>query len=171
MKTVPPETQQNTTWWRGPQVALTTVAVTVVVVLAVFAVVRLTDSDTVLESGASVDDPASVIQATVAAYNAGDIDAVMALFTEQSVVTNHPFSINSRGITDIRSLQEEDRAAAAEVNPYEIFNVQVTGNTVTWDHVWTNDLTQDWCAEGHRAVIEDGKILSWDFAPNPHRCP
>jgi hypothetical protein len=66
---------------------------------------------------------------------------------------------------------QQERGDAADVNPWKISNIQVTGNTVTWDHVWTNDLGEDWCAEGHSAVIEDGKIQSWAFAPNPEPCP
>ncbi len=95
----------------------------------------------------------------------------MALFSEESVVTGHPFEARSVGLAAIRAVQVEDRNSAATDNPYTISNVEVTGDTVTWDHVWTSDSGQDWCGEGHRVVIEDGKILSWDFAPNPHRCP
>ena len=68
-------------------------------------------------------------------------------------------------------LAAADRAAAANQTPYEISNVEVAGNTVSWDNVWTNGNGASYCAEGHKAVIEDGTIVSWEFAPNPHPCP
>jgi hypothetical protein len=118
-------------------------------------------------------DPATVIQDYINAYNAGDLDAVMALFTEESTITGHPFHPvggTSKGLVSIRALHESDRFAAATVNPYTISNVEVSGSTVTWDHVWTNRNGENWCAEGHQAVIEDGRIMSWAFAPNPRIC-
>jgi hypothetical protein len=46
-------------------------------------------------------DPAGVIEDITAAYNAGDIDAVMALFSEESVVTGHLFEARSEGLTSM----------------------------------------------------------------------
>jgi hypothetical protein len=52
---------------------------------------------------------------------------------------------------------------------YTISNIEVTGSTVTWDHVWTRLGREVFCAEGHTAVVEGGKILSWTWA-KPHGC-
>lgn len=114
-------------------------------------------------------DPAAVIEAYVSAYNAEDIDAVMALFTEDSTIVGHPTLSDAVGLDAIRLLTIEDRQMAAEADPYAISNVQTDGDTVTWDHTWTNDAGEDWCQEGLSAVISDGTIVSWAFA-EPELC-
>jgi hypothetical protein len=152
---------------RGPKVALGAVAV---VVLAVFAIVNLTGSS---ESDAA--GPSAVIDAFVDAYNAGDISGIMDLFTEDSVIIDHPFSTldDATGIDQIRELLEEDLQSAADGPAYTISNVMTEGSTVTWDHVWTHRQGSNRCAEGHIAIVEDGKIISWTFAAGtrPHLCP
>jgi hypothetical protein len=121
--------------------------------------------------GSDDADPAGVIEDMTAAYNAGDIDAVMALFSEESVVTGHPFEARSVGLSAIRAVQVEDRNSAATDNPYIISNVEATGDTVTWDHVWTRDDGGQSCKQGHTAVIQDGKILTWVWPGGGFACP
>ena len=171
MKTMPKTTEQSASRWRAPRVAMAAFGATVVVVLAVFAVVSLSDPDTTLDVASG--GPAAVIQNYVDAYNAEDIDGIMALFTEESVLNRHPMGIVALGgIAEIREVQIRDIATSTHTgDAYVISNVEVSGNTVTWDHVWTNNVGVDWCAEGHSAVIEAGKILSWTFAPNLSPCP
>lgn len=93
-------------------------------------------------------DPAATIEDYVTAYNAGDIDGVMALFSHDSVVTGHPFATEARGLEAIRSLQLADLAAAATENAYTISNVQVSGSTVTWGHLWVSADGQEFCQQG-----------------------
>ena len=107
--------------------------------------------------------PASTLEGYTAAYNAGDIDEVMTFFSEESVVTGHPFDVRSTGLTEIRTVQVQDIAAAASENAYTISNIEVSGNTVTWDHLWVNDVGEEYCQVGQNAVIEDGIILSWTW--------
>jgi hypothetical protein len=107
--------------------------------------------------------PSQTISAYMTAYNGHDIDAVMAFFTEESAVTGHPFAAEAAGLSAIRILHIEDMAAAAESGAYRISNVEVTGNTVTWDHVWTNDGGTKYCPQGQSAIIEDGTILTWTW--------
>jgi hypothetical protein len=54
-------------------------------------------------------------------------------------------------------------AAAGGSDPYSIANVEVVGDTVTWDHRWTNSDGDDWCAAGQSAVVEGGVIVSWNW--------
>ncbi len=116
-------------------------------------------------------DPASTIEAYVVEYNAGDLDGVMALFSEESVVTGHPFDASSTGLTEIRAVQAQDIAAAASENAYTISNVVVSGNTVTWDHLWVNDGGEEYCQIGQSAVVEDGIILTWTWPDGDFDCP
>jgi len=60
-------------------------------------------------------------------------------------------------------------ATAAAKNAVVISNVEVSGNTVTWDQVQTVDLGARFCTDGESAVIEDGKILTWT-SPDWRHC-
>ncbi len=116
-------------------------------------------------------DPASTIEAFVVEYNAGNIAAVMALFSEESVITGHPFDASSTGLAEILALHVNDMAAAASEEAYTISNVEVTGTTVTWDHVWVNNGGGESCKFGQSAVVEDGIILSWTWPGGGFACP
>jgi hypothetical protein len=116
------------------------------------------------------DEASDVLNDFVAAYNSGDLDAVMVFFTEDSTITGHPMDSDASGLTAIRSLHVEDMGAAADADAYSISNVQVTGDTVTWDHVWTNSGGSQFCKTGQSAVIEDGKIVSWTWPGGGFGC-
>ncbi len=111
----------------------------------------------------------AVIAAYIAAYNSGDIDRVMSMFSEASVVTGHPFADSPTGLAAIRSIQLADLASAGP-DAYTISNVEVTGDTVTWDHVWTNSNGTDYCQFGQNAVVESGSILSWTWPTDGGEC-
>ncbi len=122
--------------------------------------------------GGGEADPASTIKAYVVEYNAGSIDGVMALFSEESVVTGHPFDASSTGLAEIRAVQVADMAqAASEKAHYTISNVEVTGNRVTWDGSWISSAGVEFCESGHSAVVEDGLILSWTWPGGGFGCP
>lgn len=121
--------------------------------------------------GGDEADPASAIEDYAAAYNSGDIDAIMELFTEESVVTGHPFANRSQGLTAIRAVQADDRASAATDNPYTFSNIETTNDTVTWDSEWISDDGGRFCQAGHTAVIKDDKILTWTWPTSGGDCP
>jgi hypothetical protein len=88
------------------------------------------------------------------------------------VVFGHPFSPESSGLTAIRGVQGSDIAAGASTDAYSISNVEVNGDTVTWDQVWVNKAGENWCRDGQSAVIKDGKILTWTWSSgNSVLCP
>ncbi len=127
----------------------------------------------VADDGSDVVGPAGVIEDYTAAFNAGDIDAVMALFSEESVLSGHPFGIGfeSTGLSAIRALQVEGMGITTREDALTISNVEVTGNTVTWDDVLTSDGGAQFCIQGHSAVVEDGKILTWAWPGGGVDCP
>jgi hypothetical protein len=143
-------------------------AATAVVVIAIVAIAGLISSDESDTAGS----PTQTVAAYVAAYNAGDIDGVMALFTDQSVISNRPLPGRAglgenpalMGLEAIRDFHVTDRAKAAGANAYVFSNVDAVGNAVTWDHMWTSNEGLRGCGEGHEAIIENGKIVSWTFA-------
>lgn len=114
--------------------------------------------------GGGDGDPASTMNAYVTAYNSGDLDEIMVFFSEESAITGHPYLVKSESLDGIRELHVEDRQTAAATDPYTISNIEVDGDTVTWDQVWVSSAGQEFCHEGQSAVVTDGKILSWDWS-------
>ncbi len=101
-------------------------------------------------------EPADVIHAYVAAYNSGDLDAVVAVFADDASITGHPSNSGGRlGQEFVRALHFQDLTYG---NGYTVSNVETSGNTVTWDSVWGNGIG---CVEGHTSVVEGDKIVSW----------
>jgi len=113
--------------------------------------------------GSDGADPAATIEAYIDAYNGGDLDGVMALFAEDAVLTGHPFADLATGRSEIRVVHAREVDGA---NSYTISNVEVSGNTVTWDHEWNTDN----CVTGHSALIEDRKISSWTWPVTDFQC-
>ena len=52
-----------------------------------------------------------------------------------------------------------------------ISNVEVSGNTVTWDHFWVNEVGEEYCEVGQSAVVEEVIILSWTWPDGDFDCP
>jgi ketosteroid isomerase-like protein len=115
--------------------------------------------------------PGATVASYVAAYNSGDIDGVMAVYTEDSVLYGYPSTSEAAGLKAILALTTQDLAAAASTDAYSISNVEVDGDTVTWDQLWVNKEGQNWCMEGQSAVIKDGKILTWTWPSGNSPCP
>lgn len=137
-------------------------------VLSVAMAVALTAAG--CSSDSNDDDAGDVLNDYVTAYNSGDIDAVMALFTEESTITGHPTNSSATGLTAIRALHVEDMSAAADTDAYSISNVQVTGNNVKWDHIWTNSTGNQFCKTGQSTVTEGGKIVLWTWPGGGFNC-
>jgi uncharacterized protein (TIGR02246 family) len=139
--------------------------------IAIFVAVAVTAAGCSSDSDDAANESAAVVEQYVAAYNSGDIDAVMAVFTEDSVVYGHPFSPESAGLAAIRTAQTMDLAAGASTDAYSISNVEVDGDTVTWDHVWVNKAGENFCQEGQSAVIKDDRMLTWTWPSSGSACP
>jgi hypothetical protein len=140
---------------------------TILVVLFALGVILIGCSDD--DDGAESDDQANaaaVIEAYEAAYNSGDIDAIVAVFSEDAVITGHPSGQGpATGLTEIESLHVRDMNSAAEADAYSFTNIETDGDTVTWDHVWTNGAGEDGCGEANSAVVTEDKIVTWTWAP------
>lgn len=155
--------------FKGIGTLLGATAAIVVAVLVGFALLSFIDAE---EPDAGTDGTATLLR-YIAADNARDVDAVMTFFTEESVITGAPRAGIAIGtpdvlatLADIRTWQVESLAGRTE-----FLNVQVDGAVVRFDHIWTpvDTPATPWCGQGHTAVVEDGKILSWNW-PEYHPC-
>ena len=126
-----------------------TVAIAVAITMALAGCSSEDADDGASNSGATIDS-------YISAYNAGDLDAVMDHFTQESVIVGHPtdFDPQADDIYSIERLHKEDLQFG---QTYVISNVVVDGDTVTWDSVWGDD----GCVKGQSAVVKDGTILTW----------
>lgn len=113
-------------------------------------------------------DPAAVVEGYVAAYNARDIDRVMTFFDDEAVIVGVEArgggSDRIEGAAAIRAgTLDEFTVHAPGGEAYSISNLVVTGNAVTWDHLFTG-IAHTCLGAGNEAVIEHGKIVVWTFA-------
>jgi hypothetical protein len=116
--------------------------------------------------------PAETIEGYAAAYSAGDIDPVMAFFVEESVVTGHPSGSTLSKIVGLAAIRDIHSEVGEGVT-YTILITDVAGNTVTWNHIWSgfeNGEPFRTCQNGHTAVINDGKIMTWQWPASPIGC-
>jgi hypothetical protein len=105
----------------------------------------------------------------VEAYNAHDLFAVMELWADNAVMTGHPFEARAEGIAELTRVTREDISQAAPTNAYEFINVTVEGDTVSFDSRFHNFRGE--CFSGvHEVVVEDGKIVRWDWKVRGVRC-
>lgn len=118
------------------------------------------------------------LETFVAHYNADDVDSLMALFAEESVVIGHPeqhlvgapFINESRGLEAIRELWAADLVGSDGENPLTISSVEVTADTVVWDHTYVDADGVRRCAYGNVAEIENGTIVSWTWPATAGQC-
>ena len=120
--------------------------------------------------GTQCGNPAAAIESYVAAYNAKDLEGVMDLFVEESVIHGHPFTVQTAGLSAIESLQQDDMDAAAERDAYSVSDVRVSGYAVTWSHRWQRADGEEFCAEGLKATVVAGAILEWTWPETDFAC-
>lgn len=126
-------------------------AAVVVAIAAVFAVTVIASGG----AGGTGGSPASVIEDFYRAFP-DDVEGAAAVFAEDAVLTGAPTPPSKReGIVEITEWLQD---TAAVLTSAEITRIEVSGNTVTWD-----DTVRIASATGHVAVVEDGKIVTWDF--------
>lgn len=125
-------------------IAIITLAVTLVFPLALYA---------------QETDPAAVVTAAYEAWNAGDVDAYVALVADDAVVDIPGFGTYT-GLEEIRAWME----GLLPLNPQMGFEIlQVAGDTVTLKSSYTDD---DFRALGivleadEVIVVEDGRVKS-----------
>ena len=140
------------------------------VLVAVLVLAGCSDDDS---GDAAGSDPAAVLAAYQEARNSGDMDALMAFYSDDAVVTNAPFDSISTGedepvatgVDEIRALESERPSFQRPEDATEFINVQVSGNRVTFDQTFFNDEEECFGDSGNEVTIEDGKITLYAWGP------
>ena len=118
----------------------------------------------VLASACTSGDPAAVMEAFVAANNAGDTETMIALFSEDGVyVTGEGFEYEAGA--PLRGRIEDRYSRGQPTDSTELINVSVDGNVVSFDYNFIAIDGSCWTITGYRAVIEGDKILRYESAP------
>jgi|GEM_PF-770334 len=116
--------------------------------------------------GASDDtvvDVSSVLAEYQAARNAGDLDALMALYADDAVVVDHPLDDDgtAQGIGEIRQLEA---IVAAELDSVtEFLDLEISGDTVIFAHKVTIDDRDCFAGSGDKVTVVGGKITLYDW--------
>jgi hypothetical protein len=137
--------------------------------VAVLVLAGCSDGDS---SDAAGSDPAAVLAAYQEARNSGDMDARMALYADDAVITGYPSDSASVGESEpvattdeIRQYESERPSFQRPEDATELFNIQVSGNRVSFDQRFFNDEGDCFGDSGNELTIEDGRITLYDWGP------
>jgi ketosteroid isomerase-like protein len=113
--------------------------------------------------------PEEVLAAYIAAFNADDLDAVMALFADDAVVLNDPVTSRAvaQGIDEVREVQDAEMSLGES---YEVLSVDSADNAVTFEVLYRT--TDERCFAGTIEItVEEGKIDRWNNRSVGRACP
>ncbi len=146
--------------------------VVVGVLVAVLVLAGCSDDDS---GDAAGSDPASVLAAYQEARNSSDTDALMALYGDDAVITGHPSDSVSVGESEpvattdeIRRFESERPSFQRPEDATEFFNIEVSGNRVSFDQRFFNDEGDCFGDSGNEVTIEDGKITLYNWGTADH---
>ena len=110
----------------------------------------------------SGDAPDDVLAAYEEAFNAKDIDAVMALWAEDAVLISDPLGGTPEG--SAIELFESSRIQTTAVEDGHTFhNIEVLGDSVTFDSDWVGSDGVCMVGLGHTVTVENGQITRWTY--------
>jgi len=113
----------------------------------------------------SSSDPATVVADYLEVWNADDGEAVMVFYAEDAVVQNHPdvARVTATGKAEILAIEESMHSHQGSTGSMEYDNMEVSGDTVTFDNIFINESGTCFSSAGSEITIEDGLItrLVW----------
>jgi hypothetical protein len=128
---------------------------------------------TAVGCSSSSEDPESVLRAHEAARNSGDVDAVMALYAEDAVVEDHPLDSDevATGVAEIRRYELQFPAAIDPTGGIEYTELEVSDNTVTFNHKFVNTDGDCFGGTGDQVTVENDKITLYNWGTDdPSQC-
>lgn len=117
-------------------------------------------------------DPGKVLQDYQDARNSGDVDALMSLYAEDAVVTGHPLDNDgtAQGVEEIRRLEAGVPSNQRSEDATEFVDIQVSGSSVTFGHMFFNNISGCVAGGGHKVTVEDGKITHYAWGTSGAPC-
>jgi ketosteroid isomerase-like protein len=126
---------------------------------AAFALVVAACSDDDSDS-ADDSDPAAVLTDYLEVWNAedGDGEAVMVFYAEDAVVENHPEDELATGKSEILIVENAMQIHQGATGTMEYLNMELSGDTVTFDSIFRNAEGECFNSNGSVATIKDDLI-------------
>ena len=108
-------------------------------------------------------DPAAVLTDYLEVFNAEDAEAVMVFYAEDAVIEGHPEDTGdvSTGKSEIFPIEERMQGWQGSTGFFEFLNMEVSGDTVTFDCIFHNAQGECFNSSGLEVTVADDKIILW----------
>ena len=105
-------------------------------------------------------DPAAVLTDYLEVFNTEDAEAVMVFYAEDAVLEGHPEDTGdvSTGKLEIFPIEERMQGHQESTGVMEFINIEVSGDTVTFDNIFHNGDGDCFSSAGHEVTVADDKI-------------
>ena len=113
--------------------------------------------------GGNDSDPAAVLADYLEVWNAEDAEAVMVFYAEDAVLEGHPEDTGdvSTGKSEIFPIEDRMDGYQGSTGFFEFLNMEVSGDTVTFDSIFHNAQGQCFNSSGLEVTVADDKITLW----------
>ena len=110
--------------------------------------------------GGDDSDPAAVLADYLEVWNAEDAEAVMVFYAEDAVLEGHPEDTGdvSTGKSEIFPIEDRMDGWQGSTGFFEFLNMEVSGDTVTFDNISNNATGGCFSSTGSVATIENDLI-------------
>ena len=110
--------------------------------------------------GGDDSDPAAVLADYLEVWNAEDGEAVMVFYAEDAVLEGHPSDTGdvSTGKSEILVVETVIHGFQGSTGRMEFINIEVSGDTVTFDSIFHNAQGACFSSTGTQATIENDLI-------------
>ena len=123
--------------------------------------------------GGDDSDPAAVLADYLEVWNAEDAEAVMVFYAEDAVIEGHPEDTDglATGKSEILAIEQRMQIHQESTGRLEFTNMEVSGNTVTFDDIFHNGDGDCFSSTGDKVTVEDDKITLYVFGElDPDLC-
>jgi ketosteroid isomerase-like protein len=123
--------------------------------------------------GGDDSDPAAVLADYLEVWNAEDGEAVMVFYAEDAVIEGHPEDTDglATGKSEILAIEQRMQIHQESTGRLEFTNMEVSGNTVTFDDIFHNGDGDCFSSTGDKVTVEDDKITLYVFGElDPDLC-
>ena len=145
---------------------------TFAVVVVVGAVVLLAPgdgNDSPPGAVAASSDPASVVADYLEVWNAEGPEAVLVFYTDDAVIEGHSEDVDglTTGQSEILVIEARMQAWQGSTGTMEFLNMEVSGDTVTYDNIFINRDGECFSSTGSVLTVEGDKIalVVWGDTP------
>ena len=115
--------------------------------------------------GGDDSDPAAVLADYLEVWNAEDAEAVMVFYAEDAVIEGHPEDPDglATGKSEILPIEQRMQGHQGSTGRLEFTNMEVSGNTVTFDDIFHNGDGDCFSSTGDKVTVADDKITLYVF--------